>query len=116
MYACESYFSMFLCPYVSVHCDIVWHYTKSHDNVLYLVSNAFSHFIVGISVNAENETVQDGPARRAGTNASFYIRMYVHVPSLFVLFYFYSPPRKHHQYLIKVCACICVSVCECYTH
>ena len=28
------------------------------------------HYCIGISVNAETETVQHGPARRAGTNAN----------------------------------------------
>ena len=36
-------------------------------DVLY---NEFSYFIVGILVNAKTETVQHGPARRAGTFAN----------------------------------------------
>ena len=59
----ESYFR-------HVFASSILHYTKNHDNVLYLVSNAFSHFIVGISVNVETETVQHGPTCRAGTSAS----------------------------------------------
>ena len=34
------------------------------------------HYCIGISVNAETETVQHGPARRAGTNANICVCVY----------------------------------------